>query len=69
MNFDTDNWFEELDDEPELTDKKYRFKERVTRLMNTHNLLCEDAEEVVKTVIKTKENTSGRPNHQKPFGT
>lgn len=59
MNFDQDA--ESLDDllgdwdEPDLTDKKWRFKARVSRLMNMHNLTRESAEEVVKTVIRTKE--------------
>lgn len=55
MNFDADNWFEELDDEPELSDPKYRFKERVTRLMRQHNRTKKEAEEIVTTAIKTKE--------------
>lgn len=55
MNFDTDNWFEELDGEPELSDPKYRFKERVQRLIRTKNLTKSEAEEVVTRVIRTKE--------------
>lgn len=59
MNFDEDvNSLDDFlnDDEPDLTDKKWRFKARVTRLMNQHNLTRESAEKVVKEVIKTKEN-------------
>lgn len=57
MNFDQDNTIEDFlaDDEPDLHDKKYRFKARVTRLMQRHNLSREDAEDVVTTVVKTKE--------------
>jgi ribosomal protein S27AE len=62
LNFDDDvdsveDFLADMEDEPELTDKKWRFKERVTRLMNSHNLLRDDAEEVVETVIRTKETT------------
>lgn len=60
MNFDQDaDSIEDLlatIDEPDLTDKKYRFKERVTRLMNAHNFTRETAEEIVADVIRTKEN-------------
>ncbi len=60
MNFDADadsieDLLAGLDDEPELTDKKYRFKERVNSLMQHHNLLREDAESAVENVIRTKE--------------
>ena len=60
LNFDDDvnsveDFLADLEEEPELTDKKWCFKARVTRLMNHHNLLREDAEEAVETVIRTKE--------------
>lgn len=49
---------DELDSEPELSDPKYRFKERVSRLMRMHNRTKKEAEEIVTTVIRTKENDS-----------
>lgn len=55
MNFDEDNCLDDFLDEPELIDPKYRFKERVHRLMNMHNRTKKEAEEVVTTVIRTKE--------------
>lgn len=60
MNFDMDadsveDLLAGMEDEPELTDKKWRFKARVNSLMQHHNLLREDAEEMVETVIRTKE--------------
>lgn len=55
MNFDAENWFDQLDDEPELSDKQWRFKDRVNGLMRRHNLTRGDAEQVVETVIRTKE--------------
>jgi hypothetical protein len=62
MNFDMDadsveDLLAGIEDEPELTDKKYRFKERVNSLMNHHNALREDAEAMVETVIRTKETS------------
>lgn len=60
LNFDQDvesveDFLAELDEEPELTDKKWRFRQRVNDLMNHHNLTRSDAEEAVETVIRTKE--------------
>lgn len=55
MNFDSENWMDELDSEPELSDPKYRFKERVNALMKRHNRTKAEAEEIVSTVIRTKE--------------
>jgi hypothetical protein len=57
MNFDADNGIEDFlsDDEPELTDKAWRFKERVNTLMRLHNRVRSDAEAMVETVIRTKE--------------
>lgn len=60
LNFDDDvesveDFLADFDDEPELSDKKWRFKARVNSLMQHHNLLRDDAEEVVETVIRTKE--------------
>ena len=60
MSFDCDaDSIEDLlagmEDEPELTDKKWRFKARVNSLMQHHNLLREDAEAVIENVIRTKE--------------
>lgn len=40
--------------EVDLTDPKYRYEERVERLINK-GLTRKEAEEVVTTVIKTKE--------------
>lgn len=62
LNFDDDvnsveDFLADMEDEPELTDKKYRFKERVNLVMRRHNSLREDAEETVETVIRTKETT------------
>lgn len=62
LNFDddvdsVDDFLADLDAEPELTDKKYRFKERVNDLMKRHNLITSDAEECVETVIRTKETS------------
>lgn len=62
MNFDADadsieDLLAGLDDEPELTDKKYRFKERVNSLMQHHNLTRDDAESAVENVIRTKETS------------
>ena len=57
--FDADINIEDFleDDEPELSDPKYRFKERVTRLVRMHNNISKkEAEEIVATVIRTKEN-------------
>lgn len=59
MNFDSDvESFDDFlaDEEPELTDPKYRFRERVTRLVNMHNLTRDEAKEIVTTVIRTKES-------------
>ena len=60
LNFDddvnsVDDFLADLEDEPELTDKRYRFKERVNSLMKRHNLIRDAAEEMVETVIRTKE--------------
>lgn len=60
LNFDDDvnsveDFLAELDEEPELTDKKWRFKERVNDLMKRHNLTRSDAEQITETVIRTKE--------------
>lgn len=60
MNFDQDadnieDLLADINEEPELTDKKWRFKDRVRLLMNRHNLLREDAEAITETVIRTKE--------------
>jgi hypothetical protein len=57
MNFDDDGFIDDYlsDDEPELTDKKYRFKERVNDLMKRHNHTRAVAEEITETVIRTKE--------------
>lgn len=55
MNFDEDGVFDWLDDEPDLHDPKYRFRERVQRLVNLHNRTRKEAEEIVTTVIRTKE--------------
>jgi len=60
LSFDDDvdsveDFLAELDVEPELTDKKWRFRQRVTDLMNHHNLTRSDAEQTVETVIRTKE--------------
>lgn len=57
MNFDEDiESFDDYldDDEPELTDPKYRFRERVNHLMKSHNRTRHEAEEVIKNVIYTK---------------
>lgn len=58
MNFDADvESFDDYlaDDEPELSDPKYRFKERVNDLMKRHNNLNKrEAEEVITEVIYTK---------------
>lgn len=50
-----DDFLADLDYEPELTDKKWRFKERVNTLMKHHNMVRSDAEECVEIVIRTKE--------------
>jgi hypothetical protein len=57
MNFDedTEDLLATFDDEPELSDPKYRFKERVNRLVKQHNRTLKEAEEIVTTVIRTKE--------------
>ena len=60
LEFDADvdsveDFLAELDEEPELTDKKWRFKARVQSLMDHHNLTRSDAEEAIETVIRTKE--------------
>lgn len=60
LNFDDDvdsveDFLADFDAEPELTDKKWRFKARVNDLMNRHNFTRSDAEESVETVIRTKE--------------
>lgn len=60
LNFDDDvnniqDFLADFDDEPDLHDKKYRFKERVNGLMSRYNYTRENAEEVVETVIRTKE--------------
>lgn len=60
LNFDEDvnsieDFLADFDGEPELTDKKWRFKARVNDLMNHHNFTRSDAEESVETVIRTKE--------------
>lgn len=60
LNFDedvssVDDFLADLDEEPELTDKKWRFKARVNDLMKRHNLLRADAELITETVIRTKE--------------
>jgi hypothetical protein len=60
LDFDADvnsveDFLADLDAEPELTDKKWRFKNRVNDLMKHHNFLREDAEHAVETVIRTKE--------------
>lgn len=57
MNFDQDvESFDDYltDEEPELSDPKYRFKERSRKLMQTHNFTKAVAEECIKTVIYTK---------------
>ena len=60
LNFDDDvdsveDFLADLEVEPELTDKKWRFKERVNSLMQHHNMTRGDAEQCVETVIRTKE--------------
>jgi len=60
LNFDDDvdsvqDFLSDMEDEPELTDKKWRFKERVNQLMRSHNFVREDAEQITETVIRTKE--------------
>ena len=57
LNFDDDveSLDDFLDDGPELSDPKYRFKERVNLLMKRHNRTKREAEEIVTTVIRTKE--------------
>lgn len=58
MQFDQDvNSLEDFlaDDEPELSDKKWRFKARVNSLMQHHNNTRESAEAMIETVIRTKE--------------
>lgn len=57
MDFDADGTLEDYlaDDEPELSDPKYRFKERVHSLMQHHNISRREAEGMVTTVIFTKE--------------
>lgn len=62
LNFDDDvdsveDFLADFEEEPELTDKKWRFKERVNVLMKRHNLVRSEAEESVETVIRTKETT------------
>lgn len=52
---DVESLDEFLDDGPDLLDPKYRFKERVTRLMQRHNRTRKEAEETVTNVIRTKE--------------
>jgi hypothetical protein len=60
LNFDDDvndvtYFLADLEVEPELTDKKWRFKQRVNDLMQHHNNTRSDAEEIIETVIRTKE--------------
>lgn len=60
LNFDDDvnnveDFLADFEIEPELTDKRYRFKERTNMLMKRHNFTKSDAEEIVETVIRTKE--------------
>lgn len=57
LDFDTEGTIQDFlsDDEPELTDKRWRFKSRVNQLMKRHNLTRSDAENVVETVVRTKE--------------
>ena len=60
LNFDDDvssveDFIADLDIEPELSDKKWRFKQRVNDLMQHHNNTRSDAEEMIETVIRTKE--------------
>ena len=57
MNFDQDNSIENFleDDEPELWDKGYHFKERVNGLMLRYNMTREHAEGNVENVIRTKQ--------------
>ena len=57
FDFDADNGIEDFlsDDEPELTDKRWRFKQRVNDLMKRHNHTREGAEAIVENVIRTKE--------------
>lgn len=62
LNFDDDvnsveDFLADLEVEPELSDKKWRFKERVNDLMKHHNLTHSDANKCVETVIRTKETT------------
>jgi hypothetical protein len=62
LNFDDDvesidDFLVDLDVEPELTDKKWRFKERVNLLMKRHNRTRSEAEEIVETSIRTKETS------------
>lgn len=40
----------------DFTDPKYRFDERVKRLMDKHGRTKQEAEDMVKYVIETKEN-------------
>ena len=57
MNFDDDvESFDDFlaNDEPELSDPKYRFKEQVRDLIKKHNCTKAEAEEVITTVIYTK---------------
>lgn len=49
------SFYDDIADEIDLQDPKYRFKERVMRLMNAHNRTQSEAEEIVQTVIRTKE--------------
>lgn len=60
LEFDDDvdsveDFLADLEVEPELTDKKWRFKDRVNQMMKRHNLVRSDAEEIIETVIRTKE--------------
>jgi len=62
LNFDDDvnsveDFLADMEEEPELTDKKWRFKDRVNQLIRSHNFVREDAEEIAETVIRTKETT------------
>lgn len=50
LNFDDDvdsveDFLADLEDEPELTDKKWRFKDRVNGMMKRHNFTKSEAEE------------------------
>lgn len=60
LEFDDDvsnveDFLAEFDNEPELTDKKWRFNARVHEVMKRHNLTRDDASGVIETVIRTKE--------------